>query len=135
VPFPLAHCCETRQHGPVTESSTFSGEHRLATYGSLAPGGPNHRQLDGLKGRWFAGNVRGTLVEKGWGAELGYPGIILEEHGHDVEVQVFECADLVGRWPLLDEFEGSGYERVIAVVRTSSGDFEASIYALAVRPR
>ena len=118
----------------MTESSTFSAEHRLATYGSLAPGGPNHGQLDGLKGRWFSGNVRGTLVEKGWGATLGYPGIVLEEHGHNVEVQVFECADLVRRWPLLDEFEGSGYERVIAVVRTSSGDVEASIYALAVPP-
>jgi gamma-glutamylcyclotransferase (GGCT)/AIG2-like uncharacterized protein YtfP len=119
----------------VTESSTFSAGDRLATYGSLAPGGPNHRQLDGLKGRWFSGHVRGTLVEKGWGAELGYPGIILDDQGSDVEVQVFECADLVGRWPLLDEFEGSGYERVIAAVRTSSGEVEASIYALSVATR
>ena len=90
----------------MTEPSTFSAEHRLATYGSLAPGGPNHQQLDGLKGRWFSGSVRGTLVEKGWGAELGYPGIVLDDHGYDVGVEVFECADLVGRWPLLDEFEG-----------------------------
>jgi gamma-glutamylcyclotransferase (GGCT)/AIG2-like uncharacterized protein YtfP len=110
----------------------LSAEHRLATYGSLAPGRANHEQLDGLTGRWFDGHVRGTLKEQGWGAALGYQGIVLDEHGDDVEVQVFECSDLVGRWPLLDEFEGPGYERVIAVVRTSTGDVEASIYALAV---
>jgi gamma-glutamylcyclotransferase (GGCT)/AIG2-like uncharacterized protein YtfP len=47
-----------------------------------------------------------------------------------VEVEVFECADLLGHWPLLDNFEGPGYERVVALVRTSSGQVEASIYAL-----
>lgn len=115
----------------MTESASLSAGHRLATYGSLGPGGPNHRQLDGLKGRWFAGTVRGTLLEKGWGSELGYPGIVLGENGDDVDVQVFESVDLIGRWPLLDDFEGPGYKRVIAVVRTPSGDVEASIYALA----
>jgi gamma-glutamylcyclotransferase (GGCT)/AIG2-like uncharacterized protein YtfP len=74
--------------------------------------------------------VLGTLVEQGWGAELGYPGIVLSEDGYDVEVQVFESADLVGHWPLLDDFEGPGYERVVALVRTSSGEVETSIYAL-----
>lgn len=118
----------------MTEDATLTAEHRLATYGSLVPGGPNHGQLDGLIGRWLAGHVRGTLMDEGWGAELGYPGIVLDEHGDDVQVQVFECADLIGRWPLLDEFEGSGYERVITVVRTASAEFEASIYALALRP-
>jgi len=117
----------------VTESTNFSADDRLATYGSLAPGRPNHHQLHGLNGRWFSGHVRGTLLEQGWGAELGYPGIILSDDGYDVEVEVFECADLVGHWPLLDDFEGPGYERVVALVRTSSGQVEASIYALSQR--
>ena len=45
---------------------------RLATYRTLAPGRPNHHQLDGLRGRWLKGHVDGLLVEAGWGASLGY---------------------------------------------------------------
>jgi hypothetical protein len=38
---------------------------RLATYGSLAPGRPNHDQLDGLEGRWLKGHVDGMFVDAG----------------------------------------------------------------------
>jgi hypothetical protein len=51
---------------------------RLATYGTLAPGHENHGQLSDLSGRWLVGHVRGSLVEAGWGAKLGYPGMILD---------------------------------------------------------
>jgi len=44
-------------------SRPATAEHRLATYGTLAPGRPNHHQLDGLTGRWLEGHVNGTLVE------------------------------------------------------------------------
>ena len=58
------------------ESATNRARYRLATYGSLAPGRPNHHQLDGLEGRWSEGDVYGRLVDAGWGASLGYPALI-----------------------------------------------------------
>ncbi len=107
---------------------------RLATYGTLAPGCPNNHQLADLKGRWKTGTVRGRLLEAGWGADLGFPGLVLEPSGEEVEVFVFESEDLPEHWQRLDEFEGAGYERVLTHVQTSEGDLESSIYVLAVQP-
>jgi gamma-glutamylcyclotransferase (GGCT)/AIG2-like uncharacterized protein YtfP len=104
--------------------------HRLATYGSLAPGRPNQHQLDGLEGRWFAGHVNGMLVHAGWGAGLGYPALVLDPDGLDISVDVFESVDLPAHWERLDAFEGPGYQRVAVLVRTSVGDVDASIYVL-----
>jgi gamma-glutamylcyclotransferase (GGCT)/AIG2-like uncharacterized protein YtfP len=105
-------------------------EHRLVAYGTLAPGRPNHRQLDGLVGRWMEGHVNGSLVEAGWGATFGYPALVLDAAGPAVAAQVFESADLPAHWPRLDEFEGPGYERVVTTVHTEAGDIDASIYVL-----
>lgn len=104
--------------------------HRLATYGSLAPGRPNHHQLHGLEGRWFAGHVNGMLVHAGWGAGLGYPALVLAPDGSDISVDVFESVDLPAHWERLDDFEGPGYRRVVTLVRTSTGYVDASIYVL-----
>jgi gamma-glutamylcyclotransferase (GGCT)/AIG2-like uncharacterized protein YtfP len=106
-------------------------DERLATYGTLAPGRPNHAQLAGLSGRWLTGHVRGTLVKSGWGAALGYPGLILDSEGAAVEVQVFESPDLPSTWSRLDAFEGPGYRRVVTEVTTEEAAFAASIYVLA----
>jgi gamma-glutamylcyclotransferase (GGCT)/AIG2-like uncharacterized protein YtfP len=107
-----------------------SAVHRLATYGSLAPTGPNHHQLDGLDGRWLDGHVRGRLVNAGWGAGLGYPALILDPEGPEVPVQVFESVDLPDHWSRLDDFEGPGYQRIVTRVHTSAGDVDAFIYSL-----
>jgi gamma-glutamylcyclotransferase (GGCT)/AIG2-like uncharacterized protein YtfP len=101
---------------------------RLATYGSLAPGRPNHHHVAGLEGRWFAGAVHGHLLEEGWGAALGYPALLLATDGPPVAVQVLESADLHAHWATLDDFEGPGYERVLTTVHTADGDLEAYIY-------
>jgi gamma-glutamylcyclotransferase (GGCT)/AIG2-like uncharacterized protein YtfP len=122
------HMASDDQHD---SGSADAAVHRLATYGSLAPGRVNHFQLDGLNGRWTAGHVKGTLIDRGWGAGLGYPAIILDPNGSSVEVQVFESTDLPDHWPRLDGFEGSGYSRVVASVSTSEGDIPAYIYVLA----
>jgi gamma-glutamylcyclotransferase (GGCT)/AIG2-like uncharacterized protein YtfP len=103
---------------------------RLATYGTLAPGRPNHHQLDGLAGRWMEGYVNGRLVDAGWGAGLGFPALVLDAEGPAVEVQVFESADLPAHWSRLDEFEGPSYQRVITTVRSPDGDVSASIYVV-----
>jgi gamma-glutamylcyclotransferase (GGCT)/AIG2-like uncharacterized protein YtfP len=105
-----------------------SSEHRLATYGTLAPGRPNHHQLDGLEGRWLKGHVNGKLVDAGWGASLGYPALNLDPDGPVIGVDVFESIDLPAHWARLDAFEGTGYERVVTTVHTPTGGIEASIY-------
>jgi gamma-glutamylcyclotransferase (GGCT)/AIG2-like uncharacterized protein YtfP len=119
-----------------TESRRNSGHvvdgalERLATYGTLAPGRPNHHQLDWLEGRWFKGHVDGMLVEAGWGASLGYPALVLDPAGSAIGVDVFESADLPAHWARLDTFERPGYERVVTTVHMPTGDVDASIYVL-----
>jgi gamma-glutamylcyclotransferase (GGCT)/AIG2-like uncharacterized protein YtfP len=104
---------------------------RLATYGTLAPGRANHHQLAGLEGQWRQGTVRGRLVDAGWGAALGYPGLVLDPLGPVVEVYLFESAELPDHWPRLDEFEGTGYRRVVTQVRTAGGELDAWVYVIA----
>ena len=106
-------------------------EIRLATYGTLAPGRVNHHQLEELDGHWSTGTIKGQLIEEGWGAALGYPGLILDPAGEDVEVFVFESNDLPDHWQRLDEFEGSGYQRSVVKVQTKAGVVDASIYLIA----
>ena len=113
-------------------ASGASADIRLATYGTLAPGRVNHHQLAGLDGRWLEGTVRGKLLEAGWGAALGYPGLVLDPSGEDVQVHLFESADLRDQWPRLDAFEGSGYRRVMTEVATADGDLAAWIYVIDV---
>ena len=107
---------------------------RLAVYGTLAPGRVNHHQLSPLSGDWSRGTVNGTLFSSGWGAALGFPGLILDPLGPSVNVQLFESPDLPAHWRRLDEFEGSGYRRVVATVKTDHGDRTAWIYVLAEEP-
>ena len=118
---------DSQRGSPAASDSAL---HRLATYGSLAPGGPNHDQLDGLDGRWLDGFVRGRLVDEGWGAGLGYPALILDREGPEVPVQVFESVDLPDHWSRLDDFEGPGYHRIVTTVRTAAGDVDVFIYSL-----
>ncbi len=107
-------------------------EHRLAVYGTLAPGRENHHQLQGLAGSWRAGIVRGTRIATGWGATKGYPALILAANGAPVAVQIFESADLPNHWARLDDFEGPDYRRVVTDVETPDGVVTAWIYAAAI---
>lgn len=104
---------------------------RLAVYGSLAPGRVNNHQLAGLKGHWREGTVRGRLSNDGWGATLGYPGLILDSDAAAVQIHLFESADLTNHWARLDEFEGAEYKRVVAMVNTDDGEVKAWIYVIA----
>ena len=105
---------------------------RLATYGTLAPGRVNGHQLAELDGFWRRGTVRGRLVEAGWGAKLGFPGLILDPQGEAVEVHVFESMALPDHWQRLDAFEGDGYRRVVAQVSTGDGELDVWIYVIDV---
>jgi gamma-glutamylcyclotransferase (GGCT)/AIG2-like uncharacterized protein YtfP len=105
--------------------------HRLASYGTLAPGKLNHGQLDGLKGIWRPGTVRGRLLEWGWGSALGFPGLVLDDESFEIPLSVFESGDLPAHWERLDSFEGDGYRRVVATILVEGERLEAYVYALA----
>lgn len=107
---------------------------RLAIYGSLAPGRVNHHQISGLAGTWLRGTVRGKLFSSAWGAALGFPGLILDPLGPSIDVYLFESLDLPQHWARLDEFEGTGYRRVVTTVNTEEGERSAWIYELAETP-
>lgn len=106
----------------------MSIDQRLATYGTLAPGRPNHHHLADLEGRWLIGKVRGNLVPRGWGAALGYPALVPAEDGDEIEVHLFLSPDLPDHWERLDAFEGAEYRRTRIEVQTPEGPLEAWIY-------
>ncbi len=116
----------------TTAHSMKTAKTHLATYGTLAPGRPNHHQLVGLTGHWQQGTVKGRLVDAGWGAGLGYPGLILDPAGDIIEVHIFQSTDLPAHWQRLDEFEGAGYQRVTTQVTLSGGN-EQSAFIYVVR--
>jgi gamma-glutamylcyclotransferase (GGCT)/AIG2-like uncharacterized protein YtfP len=109
---------------------------RLFVYGTLAPGRPNEHVLADLGGTWEPAYVTGTLWEHGWGAALGYPGIVLDERGTDrVDGLVFTAAALEQHWDRLDEFEGEGYRRVLTRATLDDGTVvDTDIYVLAETP-
>jgi len=115
----------------VEDRGALTAQHRLAVYGTLAPGRANHDQLRSVGGRWRRGAVRGTLVDAGWGSDYGFPGLVLDPLGAVVTVDVLESADLPAHWSRLDAFEGPAYRRATTMVSTASGSLEASIYVLA----
>ena len=104
---------------------------RLFVYGSLAPGQPNGHVLANMPGRWEPATVTGALRQEGWGAAMGYPGIVLDPAGAAVEGFVFSSGHLPAHWGRLDAFEGEGYHRVLAPVQLGNGTtVDACIYAL-----
>lgn len=108
-----------------------NADHALATYGTLAPGRPNAHLLADINGQWTQGFVRGRLIEMGWGAAMGYPGIVLDETAQEIAVHLFTSPALARAWPDLDAFEGNDYRRTPVCVRTRDGIVQASIYTLA----
>ena len=107
----------------------------LFVYGTLAPGRPNEHVLANVPGEWEPGTIMGTLIPDGWGAAVGYPGIILDENGSEVEGLLFSSDRLGEHWRRLDEFEGEGYERVLTRVKRRDGTaVEAYVYRLRGTP-
>jgi len=110
--------------------------HRLFVYGSLAPGHPNAHVLADVPGRWEPATVTGTLRGDGWGAAMGYPGIVLDAVGGEVEGAIFSSRQLPLHWDALDAFEGEGYERVMTTARLRDGTaVNVHVYALRTSAR
>lgn len=109
---------------------SVDAEHRLAVYGTLAPGRSNEAELADIEGTWTRGTVRGHLFAQGWGAASGYPGILLDDDGPEVEVHVLSSPELSRHWHRLDAFEGPGYRRATAEVTVAGEVVAAQVYTL-----
>ena len=104
---------------------------QLFVYGTLGPDRPNDHILEAVGGSWQSATVNGDLRDEGWGADFGYPGIELNEHGGTVEGFLFTSGNLSDHWATLDEFEGEAYERVLTKVKLKDGSaVDAYIYTL-----
>ena len=104
---------------------------RLFVYGTLAPGRVNHHVLEPVPGKWTAATLKGRLLQEGWGADLGSPGIVPDAQGEAVSGHLFSSDQLEQHWAMLDEFEGDGYTRVQVTVTLADGEnLEAWVYAL-----
>ena len=105
-------------------------QHKLAIYGTLAPGEVNHSQIAGIAGIWVEGFVRGDLQAKGWGADYGFPALTWRPDGPRVPVKLFVAPDLEQHWQRLDDFEGEGYGRILVPVDSDDGILAiANLYA------
>jgi gamma-glutamylcyclotransferase (GGCT)/AIG2-like uncharacterized protein YtfP len=104
---------------------------RLFVYGTLGPDRPNEHILKNIGGSFEEASVIGILYDKGWGAEMGFPGIILDTKGIKVKGFLFSSDRINEHWSELDEFEGGAYERVLTEVEIKNKTtVEAYIYIL-----
>jgi hypothetical protein len=62
---------------------------------------------------------------------MGYPGIVLDENGEEVEGFLFTSKNLSDHWANLDMFEGEAYCRILAKAKLKDGNIvDAYIYTL-----
>ena len=103
----------------------------LFVYGSLGPNRPNAHILESVGGSWIKATVKGYLKNRGWGAQLGYPALVLDSEGEDIDGLVFQSENLPEHWDQLDEFEGDEYKRILSPVKLEDGStIEAYLYVL-----
>ncbi len=104
---------------------------KLFVYGTLGPGRPNEHILRDIGGSWEEATVTGKLYQEGWGASMGYPGIVPDKDGEEVEGFLFSSGTISAHWHELDAFEGEAYERVIAKIKLKDKSIvNAYLYAL-----
>lgn len=106
-----------------TFMKTYNPERSFIVYGTLAPDAPNHSVVEHIKGSWQQGIVKGSLENKGWGADLGYYGFMHTSIKEQKEIKVFVLFsdELIANWKMLDDFEGSGYKRILAKYELTNG--------------
>ena len=103
----------TRAHDDFASASI-----KLAVYGSLGPGRENEHVMTAIGGVWRNGyTMPGVRLDSGWGAAIGYPGIVWKIGPSDVEAFVFDSEALPAHWAKLDDFEGDEYARLYVEVK------------------
>eukprot|EP01029_Cantina_marsupialis_P027266 TRINITY_DN75741_c0_g1_i2.p1 TRINITY_DN75741_c0_g1~~TRINITY_DN75741_c0_g1_i2.p1 ORF type:complete len:118 (-),score=26.96 TRINITY_DN75741_c0_g1_i2:63-416(-) len=103
----------------------------LFVYGTLMPNCPNGHVLEEIIGKFVPATVKGKLIDAGWSASMGYPGIKLDEDGDTVHGYLFYSSNLINHWDYLDEFEGGEFVRTpVTVERYDELDVDTYIYTL-----
>ena len=103
----------------------------LFVYGTLGPKRPNAHIMENIGGTWTQAYVYGSLKQEGWGADLGFPGIVLDQSENKVTGFVFFSENLAQHWQMLDDFEGAGYQRVAVKAHLHTGEVvDSFVYAL-----
>lgn len=97
--------------------------HRLAVYGTLAPGEPNASVLADISGEWSDGTVQGEVTQI-----EGFRAFRWMEGGAEVGVKVLMSKDLPDHLPKIDRFEGKNYKRILIPVACESELTVANIY-------
>lgn len=98
--------------------------HRLAVYGTLAPGGTNHTRVAEVHGQWFEGTATGVIEERDgllefyWRLNTDLP----------VKVKVLSAHELEKQFNRLDRFEGPRYQRILVPVRIYDRLIVCNIY-------
>jgi gamma-glutamylcyclotransferase (GGCT)/AIG2-like uncharacterized protein YtfP len=100
-----------------------SPSRKLVTYGTLAPGQPNHGVVEGISGTWARCVVRGSIRH-----QLGFPVLSWNPSGPEVNAHLLISADLRQSWSRIDAFEGSGYRRHLIPATHNSELIVANIY-------
>lgn len=81
-----------------------------------------------------SGNPRPSAApcaRKAGARRWGYPGIVLDAYGGEVDGFLFSSGHLPAHWARLDAFEGEGYERVMAAAKLGDGTIvDTYVYAL-----
>lgn len=84
-----------------------------------------------IGGEWTGATIRGRLVESGWGAEIGFPGLVIDEDGKSIAGYVFTSTNFEAHWSQLDRFEGDEYRRLkTSVVLDNGSVVDAFVYTL-----
>jgi gamma-glutamylcyclotransferase (GGCT)/AIG2-like uncharacterized protein YtfP len=103
----------------------------LFVYGTLMPNCPNGHVLENIVGKFVPATVRGYLVDAGWSASMGYPGIRLDSNGDTVHGFLFTSSNLINHWDYLDEFEGIEFVRTPVIIeRYDEMEVDTYIYTL-----
>ena len=83
----------------------------LFVYGTLMPNCPNSYVLENIVGKFVPATVKGKLIDAGWSASMGYPGIRLEMGNDTIHGFLFYSDNLINHWENLDIFEGVEFSR------------------------
>ncbi len=101
----------------------------LFTYGTLAPGRENHHHVEHIDGVWMHAAVKGRMVNQGWGADLGFPALVVDDDGDWIQGWALKSTDLSSYFSALDQFEGDEYQRTaVAVTLENDEVVKAFVY-------
>jgi gamma-glutamylcyclotransferase (GGCT)/AIG2-like uncharacterized protein YtfP len=101
-------------------------DHKLLSYGTLTPGGPNASQLSGIAGTWTSCTVPGRIDM--------HEGLAFLRHdikSERIPAHLLRSPELENHWPHLDRFEGERYRRTLLQVNVAGVWEIASAYSAA----